>query len=993
MNDVLRESCRLLVESATGQPSNTSDHPLATQVATQVGSNENNDTAARPPLRVSCISCRSRHLKCDGGTRCNRCKADQTDCVYIQTRRGWKGPRRRGQFLLENRSSFPSEIKLEPDIFYEADDDIPGYHRHLRGSLSALITDVSKLGKDLTLDETTSTSGSYLKRLNDIMAQHTPHVPPITLISDIVTPDWSFLKQDPIETIPECPSLASNTTVTSRNSSTRSTRSYEGLEGQCPISECGRFFKDLKAHMLAHQTLRPEKCPIETCEYYLKGFTRSADQARHTSTHFKGTLHCDFCPSLGPNKEGFAQLDHFLRHLKSKHGVISDSTLQEDTREEDFLAVRDRDLDHAVADCSLCAEPFDPQGMYSHLPGCVVRRVTEGQVETWNQNPEPRENANDEDGSKTSRDDATGSAISTAIAETGDDFTGLPSDTSLTDNSPDHLQSRPPGSPIGKCSVVDAEKVLPTNTSRRNQMDNLQDKEHEDRDVAAITASSRCLSLTSSNAVGSSEEETDWTDEAYASSPLSDVDPTRVGRVLSPVKQQLVDSVMGEFHRLFDHRSFLKGAQPPHIRTCYGGDSNQTFYGGSASSWSNESSMDSGSMSRKRSLSGGSSRPPNRDRDNGEDPNKRRRPDNKPEAKESVPERRFACPFYKRDPGRHQTFTSCRDPGFISVARLKEHLYRRHLLPIQCNRCCSTFPSESSLKEHQRDPRGCEVREQAPREGFDKDQERKLKSKKRSQVHLSEEDKWNVVYKILFPDDDEAEMPSPYIEYQPPGAVAPQGETNITRFHEFSRLELPRLVRRTLETVVEEEAQPLEDKLKDRLVDIVKECQTQLFSMFREDARFPHGDATPSLALASSPSTQQDSATPNALVEQPFTEFDSSLLDSYPAVSDKGKQRMSTDATHAFAQALPTFDNEQKTLAGTVPHQTGFEIPTYANDSFVDLAGYYGLFTHQDAQGATAPGTGSAPYDFAMGMQMERFSGDFSMYGFEDPALRGQMQG
>jgi len=37
-------------------------------------------------------------------------------------------------------------------------------------------------------------------------------------------------------------------------------------KGLCPIPECGRVFKDLKAHMFTHQNERPEKCPIATCE-------------------------------------------------------------------------------------------------------------------------------------------------------------------------------------------------------------------------------------------------------------------------------------------------------------------------------------------------------------------------------------------------------------------------------------------------------------------------------------------------------------------------------------------------------------------------------------------------------------------------------------------------------------------------------------------------------------------------------------------------------
>lgn len=91
----------------------------------------------------------------------------------------------------------------------------------------------------------------------------------------------------------------------------------------------------------------------------------------------------------------------------------------------------------------------------------------------------------------------------------------------------------------------------------------------------------------------------------------------------------------------------------------------------------------------------------------------------------------------------------------------REHLYRRHLLPIQCNRCCFTFANEPTLREHQRDPHGCEIKDQVPLEGFDKDQERKLKSKKRSLVYQSEEDKWKGVYRILFPDDNDVDMPSP----------------------------------------------------------------------------------------------------------------------------------------------------------------------------------------------------------------------------------------
>ncbi len=62
--------------------------------------------------------------------------------------------------------------------------------------------------------------------------------------------------------------------------------------GRCPHPECGRVFKDLKAHLLTHLNERPEKCPLPSCEYHHKGFARKYDKNRHTLTHYKGTMVC-----------------------------------------------------------------------------------------------------------------------------------------------------------------------------------------------------------------------------------------------------------------------------------------------------------------------------------------------------------------------------------------------------------------------------------------------------------------------------------------------------------------------------------------------------------------------------------------------------------------------------------------------------------------------------------------------------------------------------
>ncbi|KAF4341405.1 c6 zinc finger [Fusarium beomiforme] len=43
---------------------------------------------------AACLACRGRHLKCDGVNPCSRCLTSGSECVYVASRRGYKGPRR-----------------------------------------------------------------------------------------------------------------------------------------------------------------------------------------------------------------------------------------------------------------------------------------------------------------------------------------------------------------------------------------------------------------------------------------------------------------------------------------------------------------------------------------------------------------------------------------------------------------------------------------------------------------------------------------------------------------------------------------------------------------------------------------------------------------------------------------------------------------------------------------------------------------------------------
>jgi RNA recognition motif-containing protein len=143
---------------------------------------------------------------------------------------------------------------------------------------------------------------------------------------------------------------------------------------RCPYPECGgRAYKDIKAHMLAlHQPLRPEKCPVTSCEYATKGFARKYDQRRHTLTHFKGTLVCDFCPGYGSaNEKSFNRADVFKRHLNKIHDVEQVPPRGRGKSKPHLLAAK-------AGKCSVCLGVFDnPQYFYDHLDGCILDVVHE----------------------------------------------------------------------------------------------------------------------------------------------------------------------------------------------------------------------------------------------------------------------------------------------------------------------------------------------------------------------------------------------------------------------------------------------------------------------------------------------------------------------------------------------------------------------------------------------------------------------------------------
>ncbi|KAK4158993.1 hypothetical protein QBC43DRAFT_223071 [Cladorrhinum sp. PSN259] len=200
---------------------------------------------------------------------------------------------------------------------------------------------------------------------------------------------------------------------------------------------------------------------------------------------------------------------------------------------------------------------------------------------------------------------------------------------------------------------------------------------------------------------------------------------------------------------------------------------------------------------------------------------------------------KFACPYFKRNPRKYRNWTSCPGPGWEEVHRVKTHLYRRHALPLQCPRCWDVFKTDNVLQGHlQMDPPCIVKSNSVPHEGFTKDQEKRLRSRKKAHADMTDEDKWNEIYQILFPDDDPESIPGPYYDTfddeDGPTPASGIGSGDLEDYSSFVRREMPTLVRRELESLFKSESPDVEDRLRIKVEQIVLDLQPRLMSLYKQ---------------------------------------------------------------------------------------------------------------------------------------------------------------
>ncbi|KUI56668.1 putative serine/threonine-protein kinase tsuA [Cytospora mali] len=215
-------------------------------------------------------------------------------------------------------------------------------------------------------------------------------------------------------------------------------------------------------------------------------------------------------------------------------------------------------------------------------------------------------------------------------------------------------------------------------------------------------------------------------------------------------------------------------------------------------------------------------------------------------------EKRFACPYYKNNPGKFRQKRTCCGPGWPTVHRVKEHLYRCHTIGKHtCSRCLTKCKSAAELLAHQRAAVPCETRTDAFSEGtMLPNQEEALRIKKRVPPNTTEEQRWYEVYMVLFPGEQADALPAPFYEDEALGmqnsvdGSSKQDSASDTWLCKTSEYEqylsrgLPPRVQRELEREVQREFGFVGDAAQTRkVVDMVQKLQLRLFRQFERESK------------------------------------------------------------------------------------------------------------------------------------------------------------
>lgn len=144
--------------------------------------------------------------------------------------------------------------------------------------------------------------------------------------------------------------------------------------------------------------------------------------------------------------------------------------------------------------------------------------------------------------------------------------------------------------------------------------------------------------------------------------------PDFLAKAMFPFQGPFIDSIVNDFLK-------ARFGPSPGIRSLAGSDqtNSSTATGGASKAASSEAPANNSGRKRGRGDESPPERNPNESNQdgNGDDPNKRRKGNPNTKLSNAKKGKRYACPYYQREPNRFRETRSCLGPGWTEVHRVK----------------------------------------------------------------------------------------------------------------------------------------------------------------------------------------------------------------------------------------------------------------------------------------------------------------------------------
>lgn len=235
------------------------------------------------------------------------------------------------------------------------------------------------------------------------------------------------------------------------------------------------------------------------------------------------------------------------------------------------------------------------------------------------------------------------------------------------------------------------------------------------------------------------------------------------------------------------------------------------------------------SQGKKRMRSNGRD-PGDDDGDESDDDDDHPRKKNKTGSPGQQPHRRLKCPFYQRQPEKYKK-AACRGEGFADMAKLKDHIKRVHTQPLRCSRCWLEMKSEDAYSEHLQRKKICDMKAEPQDDRIRRQLLNRLDFKKAPYANARNiEEKWNMLFSVLFPKDLNIPSPCrftfPYSYAYPPLTIKDEQQGLSPRLEQALSEALEEKLTHELAPILE----PIMSRIKELIPAIIESCRLKLTS-------------------------------------------------------------------------------------------------------------------------------------------------------------------